>query len=241
MKTFVVTGATSGIGESLVKSFIGEDVRVIALGKSEEKLDKLKNNLINKVQIKTFLINLENVSSIKSAIEPIFNEHIDGFIHCAGFSKYAHLRKINYSDFVQIMNVNFFSFVEILKLLVANKEKQSNFRAVAISSISSFRGIDIESMYAASKGALDSFIKSISQDLLSNNVQINSIQPVFVDTPMINTIRSVHGAEFDSYVRNFQPLGLIPTEDIVEQIKFLLYRKSEKVTGTSIYMNAGKI
>ena len=113
MKTYVITGATSGIGESLIRSFEGESVHVYALGRSQEKLERLKQSLMGKVQIDTVLIELSNVPSIKDSISSILNDKIDGFIHCAGISMEVPLRKIKYDAFSNIMNVNFFSFVEI--------------------------------------------------------------------------------------------------------------------------------
>ena len=113
MKTYLITGATSGIGKSLIETFGDEKVRVIALGRDEEKLSQLKEKNSSKVEIIPIVVDLDNVLSIKGALSGILSEKIDGFIHCAGFYELSNLRKVNYSKFLSLMNVNFFSFVEI--------------------------------------------------------------------------------------------------------------------------------
>ena len=95
-------------------------------------------------------------------------------------------------------------------------------------------------MYAATKGALDTFVRIISGELNSLHVEINTVQPAFVDTPMISSLKDFWGVEFDDFIKDFQPLGIIPVEDIVEQIRFLLNKRSTKVSGTSIFINAGR-
>ncbi len=241
MKTYVITGATSGIGEGLIRSFEGESVHVYALGRSQEKLERLKQSLIGKIQIDTVLVELSNVSSIKDSISSILNDKIEGFIHCAGVERLVTLRKTKYEDFIRLMNVNFFSFVEILRLLLSGKDKTSQFRVVALSSVASLRSSYGNAMYSASKGALDSYVRSISQGLIENNVEVNTIQPVFVDTPMIQNIKDSYKENYESFINSLQPQGILSVDDVVEQIRFMLYKKSTKVTGTAIYLNAGKI
>ena len=240
MKTYLITGATSGIGKSLIETFGDEKVRVIALGRDEEKLSQLKEKNLSKVEIIPIVVDLDNVLSIKGALSGILSEKIDGFIHCAGFYELSNLRKVNYSKFLSLMNVNFFSFVEILKLLVAKKESDRQFRVVAMSSIASISSGSTNCMYAASKSALDCFVRTISKELNSKNVEINTLQPAFVDTPMIDNIKMSYGESFDDFLYGFQPLGLIPVEDVVEQIRFLLNKRSTKMSGTSILINGGR-
>ena len=65
MKTYLITGATSGIGKALIESFFDEEVRVIALGRDEEKLNQLKEKNLSKVEIIPIVVELDNVMSIK--------------------------------------------------------------------------------------------------------------------------------------------------------------------------------
>lgn len=71
-------------------------------------------------------------------------------------------------------------------------------------------------------------------------MEINTLQPAFIDTPMIDNIKMSYGESFDDFIYGFQPLGLIPVEDVVEQIRFLLNKRSTKMSGTSILINGGR-
>ena len=240
MKTYLVTGATSGIGKALVCSFKNDDIQVIAIGRDKDKLELLKDSFAPQ-KITPLVIDLRDISSISSQMHNIFPVQIDGFIHCAGYSVESSLRKLKIEKFQEMMTVNFFSFVEILRVLIANKSREKRLRVIAMSSQASLSASGGVFMYSATKGALDSFVRSSSDELSKYCVEINTIQPVYVDTPMLESVKSFYGEKFVDFIHAHQPLGLIPVEDVVEQIRFLLEKKSKCVTGTSILMNAGKI
>lgn len=241
MKRYLITGATSGIGQSLVESFsLQEDVELILPVRDIDKatnIYKENNSLFSR--IKLVKIDLNEISQIKNALTPILDLSFDGFVHCAGMVDIKNLKRTSYDRFLKVMNVNLFSFVEILRLLIEKKPKELQFRVVAMSSVASFKGDKSNQMYCASKAALDSFIRSISLELINSNVEINSIQSLFVDTPMCDDQRAFHGDNFDNWIKGSQPLGLISTDEIVELIRFFLEKKGKKMTGISTCINAG--
>ncbi len=242
MKRYVITGGTSGIGEGLVRSFEKDDVELILPVRNTEKaLDMYKHTcFFNKLQI--FKLDLEDVTSIKSAFASVKNiDKIDGFIHCAGIIDLKNLQKTTYEKFLRLMNINFFSFVEILRLLISSKKIDTRFRCVAMSSADSFRADRANHMYCVSKASMDAFIKTISLELNQKNVEINSIQPAFVNTPMADHQKLFHGDNFENWIREIQPLGLIQINEIVEMIRFYLEKKGSKITGTSVYVNSGVV
>ena len=239
-KTFLITGATSGIGKALVCSLRNKGIKVLAVGRSLERLNDLASALEGQVQVVPVLADLEKPELLGSELEDALAGPIDGFVHCAGFSRFFDVRKFKLADLERMMAVNFYSFAEILKLIVRKKEKSRRLRVVGISSSASIRGSSKNAGYAATKGAMDSFVKSAAQDLASQNVEINTVQPVFVDTRMVDDVKAVYGDEADEFFRKSQPLGLLDPDEVAEQIRFLLFKKGTKVTGTSIYMNSGR-
>ena len=72
-----------------------------------------------------------------------------------------------------------------------------------------------------------------------NNIVINSIQAGYVDTNMCDSLRLYYGDRFDDFIRQNQPLGLIDKTEIVEQIRFMLSKKGNSVTGVSLKINGG--
>ena len=240
MKTYLVTGGTSGIGKCLVSSFKDEDVKLYLTIRNRDSINKIKD-VTDTERIEFIDIDLCNVEKIKDALSVYKSIEFDGFIHCAGYGFPCGLRKTTYENFDKNMRVNFYSFVEILKLLTAYKKRESALRVVALSSISALRGSKNNHIYSTTKGALDSFIRSVSLELISNNVEINSVCPVMVDTPLNNVVKDVYGDGFIDFVNEFQPMGMLSPEDVVEQIRFLLNKRSNKVTGTSILVNSGLV
>ena len=237
-KTYVITGSTSGIGKAVVESYKDEDVKLIVIARNAEKAQALKE-VIDESKLEIVIADLENVDSLKEILKPIIGRELDGLIHCAGIGGLEGLRKTTYAKFLKIMNVNMFSFCEILRLCTLKKAPTKQFRCVAISSISSIKGFPNNQMYCASKAAMDGFIRAVSIELQEKNVEINSIQPNWVDTPMVEDMKAYHGEEFDAFMSKECPLGIINTDDVVEQIRFLLDKKSNKATGSAFLINAG--
>lgn len=239
MKNYLLTGGTSGIGECFIKSF-SEDANtsIYVIARSREKFDVLQKSF---PKAKIFLIesDLSDISSIKNKLEQLKDINIDGIIHCAGIIDIQKLKKTTYDKFLRLMNINFFSFCEILRCIVGQKKNDAPLRVIAMSSIDSFRGDPFNQMYAASKAALDSYIRTISIELNKYNVEINSIQACYVDTPMIDYQKQIHAENIDDWKRSCQPLGVISPEEIVEQIQFFLNKKGKCVTGTSVFINSG--
>lgn len=239
MKRYVITGGTSGIGNALVESFYGQDVELILLVRDEEKAKNLYLGAQDAPPITFIKANMGDVPSLKEALTPILNLELDGFVHCAGVFDIQSLKRTTYNRFLKLMNVNLFSFAEILRLLVSAKPNDKRFRVVSMSSVDSFRGDKTNHMYCASKAAMDSFIRAISLELNPMNVEINTVQPSFVDTPMVDHLKLFHLDNFEEWIRTVQPLGAIPREEVVEMIRFFLDKKGTKVTGTSTFLNAG--
>ena len=237
MKKYIVTGATSGVGEALVKSFKGEDVQIVAIGRNEGKLEKLKA-FMPSYQCITVNIDLCEVESIKEKITPYLDE-VDGFVHCAGFNKLTSLRKASYDLYLKMMNVNYFSFAELVRLITLKKSKERRLRIIGISSCASVTGLKSNYIYASTKAAMDAFVRNVALDLAPQNVEINTLQPSYIDTPMLSDIKEVYGSDFGDVVLKRQGLGLISVDDMVEEIRFLLNKKSTKVSGTAIKINAG--
>lgn len=238
-KTYVITGGTSGIGKAVVESYKDEDVKLIIIARNEEKAKAL-SEVIDLSKLEIVIADLEDVASLKDTLKSLIGRDLDGLIYCAGTGAIESLRKTTYEKSLRVMNVNFFSFSEILRLCTMKKDKEKLFRCVALSSISSVIGFPNNQIYCASKAAMDGFIRSVSIELQEKNVEINSIQPNWVDTPMASNMKAYRGEEFDSYIRSESPLGIIEPWEVVEQIRFLLDKKSNKATGGTFVINAGK-
>lgn len=237
MTTCLISGVTSGIGYALGCSLMRDGHKVVGIGRNVERLEELKDRygeLFVPVEL-----DLGRVEEIKTSLgEALYG--VDSFVHCAGVSDASKLRKITYSRFLSMMNVNFFSFVELVRLLVGGKEDERSMRIIGISSAAARGGFGNNVMYGSCKAAMDGFVRQVNYDLIGRHVEINTLQPCFVDTRMLNNLKTAYGENFETYVDSYQPMGLIPVEDLVEEIRFLLFKKGMKVSGTARYINGGR-
>lgn len=238
MKNFIITGTSSGIGNAVALQLNNKDFHLYLLGRDELKAKELK--LISNSQISFIECNLENIENIQSTLTNLPNK-IDGFIHCAGVTSTEPINKVNYEKFENIFKINFFSFIEILKWIV--KQKKINCEdwtsVVAVSSIASVSGGIGQTLYAASKAALEASVMTLSKELIRKKIRINSVRPGLVDTPMTRKWMHKIGVEDMEVLNKFQLSGVAKPSDIANVICFLLESRAQHVVGQNINIDGG--
>jgi len=119
-------------------------------------------------------------------------------------------------------------------LLLKNKKINPNSSLVYISSISSKQGVSATSSYAASKAALNAFMKVTASELASQGIRANSLCPGIIQTPMGNKITNLNPDIEKEY-----PLGLGTPEDVAYACLFFLSDASKWITGSELVMDGG--
>lgn len=239
-KKYLVTGASSGIGEATSME-LSIDSDIIILGRNKENLERVSNSLSqgNHSIVQADLMQIEEITQV---IDNIYKEHtiIDGFVHCAGMGGYERLSKTTYAFVEARMKINVFAFLECIRCIMKKKKKEDPFSIVGLSSLASVTYEKYYTAYSASKGAVEALVRALSTELTQKNTRINAIRPAMVNTPMVaDFISSVENWEQDLKDNGKQPLGIIPPEKVAEQIRFLLSDASRFTTGTIISLNAG--
>jgi NAD(P)-dependent dehydrogenase (short-subunit alcohol dehydrogenase family) len=238
MKTFLITGITSGIGYTLFKDLIKTNI-VYGIYRDEIKFNNLLNaNKTYSDNIIGIKLDLNNPETIENKISKLTNK-FDGFIYCAGV---ADTRPIKLSDFEfnkLLFNVNYFSFLELIRTLFIKKLFNENSSIIAFSSVTSQSAQKGKVAYAGSKGALESSIKSIALEFIQSRIRINSIRSAMVDTEILNNYKETMGNQFLDDLKLKQPLGIISKDDVLFLINYLLSDSSLKLTGSTINLDAG--
>lgn len=177
-KTYVITGATSGIGKALVQALANDNI-VFAGYRSEEKAKELQSFSDN---IKPFYIDYANLDTISGAIEYINSEtkKIDTLINIAGCVVAGPVENLSIENLRRQFDVNVFGHIQLTQGLI---EKLENGKIINISSMSSFGIFPFISAYCASKRCLDMFFNSF---LIENkrNIKVVSIKPGVIATPL---------------------------------------------------------
>jgi NAD(P)-dependent dehydrogenase (short-subunit alcohol dehydrogenase family) len=148
--------------------------------------------------------------------------------------------KLNSMEFVQDMfHANVFTFFEWIRLLVKKRNLKESASIVALSSVSSVKGLKSKSVYSASKAALDAAVRGMAAELCDKKIRVNSIQKGWVSSDMsLDFIQSNMLINKDNDFEK-QLLGAIEPEEVANLAIFLLSDQVKSLTGTNILLDGG--
>ncbi len=236
----LITGASSGIGKAMVKSFAKVNA-TLAIHYNSNKLaaDTLANEVQN--NSKSFKANLSNPQDAEVLIDQVINYYgkIDILINNAGIFEFSPINSENWFEMWQkTINTNLTSAGLLCKLAIENFLENQGGRIINISSRAAFRGDTKDYLaYAASKGGLISLTKSIARAYGKKNIKAFSIAPGFVRTPMAEEFINENGE--DKVAGEIALSKLTEVEDIAPTAVFLASGFMDHATGSTIDINAG--
>lgn len=237
-KTFVVTGAGSGIGRETTKVLSEQGAKVVMLDLNQEGLDETKALLTGEGHI-IRTVDLTSFENLPELVKGIIAETgaVDGLVHCAGISSRKPLNVLRPEGFSKVMDVNFYSFEELTRLFTKKGNMNDCGSIVVMSSISSIRGYKAKTEYCVSKAAVDAFVRCMALELAPKRIRINSVMAAEVLTPLALKAREtnamVGAADFEA------PLGPSEPYEVANTIAFLLSDATKTITGTSILIDGG--
>ena len=235
-KTILVTGASSGIGQASAIEASKLGARVIVCGRNKERLEQTLNMLEgdNSSCFEGDLLEQDVVERLVKEV-PV----LDGVVLSAGKGLTLPFPFCTREKFDDIFNINIFSPVELLRLLTKKKKLNQNSSVVIIVSIGGTHVHSVgNSIYGASKSALQSIVNFAAMELAPKKIRVNGICPGMVNTPLIRrgTLTEEQlQADMDKYPlkRYGEP------QDIAFGAIYLLSDASSWVTGTSLIIDGG--
>jgi len=239
-KNIIITGCTSGIGKKLALELDLMNANLILIARDEHKLKNMCESMKNKKKHIRIILNLEDVESIAFNCEAL-PRRIDGFVHAAGVESVLPINNITYKRFDKIMRLHLYSFMEITKKIVSSKRKGNAFNTsvVLLSSVAANNGGIGQTMYSASKAALEATIKTLSKELRSKKIRLNAIRPGLVDTEMTERWMKRIGISSKTELNDLQLSGVAKVEEITSLIRFLLSDNSKHIVATCIPIDGG--
>jgi NAD(P)-dependent dehydrogenase (short-subunit alcohol dehydrogenase family) len=240
-KNILITGASSGIGRDISIFLSRLGANVIMAARNEQKLKETYKEL-EPGNHSYYLIDLKNLKAIEGMLDNICSgdRKLNGIIYSAGISRTVPIQYLKMEDLMNIMSVNFYAFMELVKHFSKRKYNDKGGSIVAISSISSRVGARGLSAYCASKGALDSAIRSLAVELAAKNIRINSIAPSMIKTQIYDgLVELVNNNNFEADLKKRQVMGLGKPEDVAGAAAFLLSDAAKFITGTSMRVDGG--
>jgi NAD(P)-dependent dehydrogenase (short-subunit alcohol dehydrogenase family) len=234
-KTVLITGASSGIGAATAILCAKMGAKLIITARNKERL-KMVLSQLDEIGHQMILADLTNDKDIENMVAEI--PSLDGIVHNAGISKMTPVKFLNKDIIEETVKTNFYAPVLITKNILKKKKLNRMASVVFISSISSFFAEIANSMYASSKGALNSFARVLALEMAPQRARVNSIQPGMVKTSLIQNGELTMEQLAEDEKR--YPLGRYgKPEDIAGLVVYLLSDVSEWMTGNIINIDGG--
>ena len=239
-RRILITGASSGIGRacSVMCSRLGAEVILIA--RNRTRLDETRRLMADGGH-QIWAGDLAQEGSIPALALEIGRQAgvFHGLIHAAGILSAIPLRCLDMNKAREVMAINYFAFLELAQCLVRQKGLE-NGSCVAISSVFSQAGSPTLAAYGASKGALDSSMRSLALEYAPRRIRFNSIAASYIRTPLTDEVRHELGEDlWKRQVDVRQPLGLGEPEDVAYAATYLLSDAARFITGTTLVVDGG--
>ena len=235
-RTILVTGASSGIGRTTAIECSRMGAHLIITGRDQTRLDEVKGELDGTGHL-AVIADLTIEDQVAALLEQL--PVVDGVVLCAGQGTVVPFKMADRKKLDPIFEINYFAPVELMRLLIKKKKLAAGASVVFVSSIGGVESITIgNSIYGASKAALNSAMRFCALELAPKRIRVNSVCPGMVNTRLIKggaVSEEQHQADMQKYPlkRYGEP------EDIAHGIIYLLSNASSWVTGHSLVIDGG--
>jgi 3-oxoacyl-[acyl-carrier protein] reductase len=242
-KVAVVTGASKGIGASIAKHFAEEGAKVVVnYASSKEGADKVVKAITDNGGI---AISLQADVSKEADVIRLFEETrkafgtLDILVNNAAFQGYTPIEQVSAASFHQHFNVNVLGAILAIQASLKLFSDQGG-TIINISSGASKMPLPAASLYSATKAALDAVTISLSKELGTKKIRINSILPGATETEGAIKAGVTAGSEYETMFVANTPLGRRgQPEDIAKVAVFLASDDAAWITGEQISVSGG--
>jgi len=234
-KKILVTGATGGIGNSLINKFYALGGNIVATGTNDEKLQSLSKKFSN-LHVEKF--RLEDHSQIEEFIEKVDKKlgGLDILINNAGITLDNLSIRLTEQNWKKVLDINLTSSFLMCKYAIKKMLKKKYGKIVNITSIVGHTGNLGQANYAASKAGIIAFSKSLAIEYAKKNISINCVSPGFIKTEMTDQINE----DFKKILLSKIPSGELGTgEDVSNCVAFLASDMARYINGETLHVNGG--
>ena len=235
-KNIIVTGASGGIGNSIIKRLNDYNVNILASGTKLEKLEELKSRFKN---IKILKFDISQNEKIGEFIENASNE-LGGSLNCiinnAGITQDNLAIRMTVEEWKKVIDINLTSTFLLSKFAIKKMLKNKSGKIINITSVVGHTGNIGQANYSASKAGIVAMSKSLAIEYAKKNININCISPGFIKTAMTDKIDD----KMKELITSKIPAARLgDPEDIANAVLFLASNHSDYINGETLHVNGG--
>ena len=234
-KTLLVTGASSGIGRGICIGCAKMGAKVHLSARNEDRLNETLSQMESEGHV-IHLADLCKTEDINSLVDSL--PTVDGIVLCAGIIKTMPVKNISEEAMTEIFNANIMGDIKLCSRLLKKKKLNKGSSVVFISSVSTFNVKIGNSLYSATKGAVNSFAKAMALEVSKQEIRVNCIQPGFVPSSILSS-GVIEEDAFLKFYAERHPLGFGTPTDIANGCIYLLSDASRWVTGSIFTIDGG--
>ncbi len=235
-KNIIVTGASGGIGNSIINKLNEAGANILASGTRIEKLEELKKKFKN---IKILKFDISQSDKIEEFIENATNElggSLDGIVNNAGITQDNLAIRMSLDEWQKVININLTSTFLMSKFAIKKMLKNKSGKIVNITSVVGHTGNLGQANYTASKAGIVAMSKSLAIEYAKKNINVNCISPGFIKTAMTDKIDD----KFKEVIVSKIPSARLgEPDDIANAVLFLSSDQSSYINGETIHVNGG--
>jgi 3-oxoacyl-[acyl-carrier protein] reductase len=235
-KNIIVTGASGGIGNAIIKKLSDAGANILASGTRIEKLEELKKNFEG---LKILKFDISQSDKIEEFIEKATTElggSLDGMINNAGITQDNLAIRMSLDEWQKVININLTSTFLMSKFAIKKMLKNKSGKIVNITSVVGHTGNLGQANYTASKAGIVAMSKSLAIEYAKKNINVNCISPGFIQTAMTDKIDE----KFKEVIISKIPSARLgQPEDIANAVLFLSSDQSNYINGETLHVNGG--
>ena len=231
MKHLLISGGSRGIGRACVELFAREGYKVSSLSRTGTPDDAVSG-------VSYFKCDVKDPEQVAKAVSDAIaaSGNIDVLISNAGIAISGLAQDFKYQDYRDVIDTNFGGLFNLTNAIIPHMVRQGSGVILAVSSMWGQTGASCEALYSASKGAVDSYIKSLAKELGPSGIRVNAVSPGAIETDMMKGFTE----EDKKVISEDTPEGRLGTpSEIAEVLYFLQSDKASFITGQIIGANGG--
>ena len=235
-KNIIVTGASGGIGNSIIQRLNDCEANILASGTRIEKLEELKSKFNN---IKILKFDISQSDKIEEFIDNASKElggNLDGIINNAGITQDNLAIRMSLEEWQKVIDINLTSTFLLSKFSIKKMLKNKSGKIINITSVVGHTGNLGQANYTASKAGIVAMSKSLAIEYAKKNININCISPGFIKTAMTEKIDE----KFKEIIISKIPSARLgEPKDIANAVIFLISNQSDYINGETLHVNGG--